>query len=106
MENLEKFTSKFIELSTGELSVLAGIFQPLAIKKMDHLLVNGDYMKDIFFIDEGLFRGYYLKDGEEFTTGFYFSPLMFAELVSLRRNQPTALNVQALKASQCYRAKL
>ena len=104
MNNLSAFTSKFIDLTPIELADLESIFEPVAIKKMDHLMTSGDYIKDIYFINEGIFRGYYIKEGEEFTTGFYYGPIMFAELFSIRRNAPTALNLQALKECDCYKA--
>ena len=104
MEHLKTFTSRFIDLSVTELAALESIFTPFTIKKMDHLMISGVYVKDIYFIDKGLFRGYYLKDGEEYTTGFYYSPLMFAELFSIRKNTPTEFNLQALQESDCYQA--
>lgn len=104
MKNLKKFTSRFMELSPIELAALRDIFVSVNVKKMDHLMVSGDYIKDIYFIDTGIFRGYYLKDGEEFTTGFYYSPLMFAELFSIRRRTHTEVNLQALQDCECYKA--
>lgn len=104
MENLNKFTTRFVDLSTDELEALEQLFKPVEVKKLDHLMVSGDYIKDIYFIDKGLFRGYYIKDGEEYTSGFYYSPLMFAELFSIRRASPTDLNLQALTHCQCYKA--
>jgi len=104
MEHLKAFTARFIDLSVTELVALETIFTPVTIKKMDHLMISGDYVKDIYFIDSGLFRGYYMKEGEEYTTGFYYSPLMFAELFSIRKCTATEFNLQALQESNCYKA--
>lgn len=104
MENLKLFTSYFAELNEKELSDLEALFQPINIKKMDHVLVMGTYVKDLYFFNKGTFRVYHLKDGEEFTTKFLFSPCIYAELFSIRKLTPTFFNIQALTDCDCYKA--
>ncbi|WP_309640254.1 hypothetical protein [Flavobacterium sp.] len=104
MENLKLFTSQFAILTEKELSDLEALFQPMPIKKMDHILVSGNYVKDIYFFNEGIFRVYLLKEGEEFTTKFLYSPCMYAELFSIRKIAPTFINIQALTVCDCYKA--
>ena len=104
MENLKRFSSRYQELNDEELQALENLFQPVTIKKMDHMMVEGDWIRDIFFINQGLFRSYYIKNGEEFTVGFFYAPLMFAEIFSIRKNEPTRLNLQALSEVDCYKA--
>lgn len=104
MENLKLFTSHFANLSENELEALEALFQPVHIKKMDHVLVSGAYVKDLFFLNKGIFRVYHLKDGEEFTTKFLFSPCIYAELFSIRKLTPTFFNIQALTDCECYKS--
>ena len=104
MENLKLFTSYFIELSEKELNDLEALFQPMNIKKKDHVLTLGTYVKDLYFFNKGTFRVYHLKDGEEFTTKFLFSPCIYAELFSIRKLTPTFFNIQALTDCDCYKA--
>ncbi|OYU79459.1 MAG: Crp/Fnr family transcriptional regulator [Flavobacterium sp. BFFFF1] len=104
MENLKLFTSNFADLTEKEFTDLEALFQPMNIKKMDHVLAMGTYVKDLYFFDRGTFRVYHLKDGEEFTTKFLFSPCIYAELFSIRNLTPTFFNIQALTPCDCYKA--
>lgn len=104
MKNLHLFTSQFATLTDKEFSDLEALFQPINIKKMDHVLVSETYVKDIYFFNEGIFRVYLLKEGEEFTTKFLQSPCIYAELFSIRKLTPTFINIQALTNCTCYKA--
>ncbi len=104
MENFKLFTSYFAELTDKELIELQSLFQPMYVKKMDHVLASGTYVKDLFFFNKGTYRVYHLKDGEEFTTKFLYSPCIYAELFSIRKLTPTFFNIQALTDCDCYKA--
>ena len=104
MENIKLFTSQFAALTEKEFSDFTALFQPMPVKKMDHVLVCDTSVKDIYFFNKGLFRVYLLKDGEEFTTKFLNSPCIYAELFSLRKRVPTFVNIQALTDCDCYKA--
>lgn len=104
MENLKQFTAQFAELTEKEFNDLKALFHPMTVKKMDHVLVCDTSVKDIYFFNKGIFRVYLLKDGEEFTTKFLFSPCVYAELFSLRKFVPTFFNIQALTDCECYKA--
>lgn len=104
MENFKLFTSYFATLTQKELADLEALFQPVSIKKMDHVLASGTYVKDLYFFNQGTFRVYNLKDGEEFTTKFMYAPYLYAELFSIRKLEPTFFNIQALSDCECYKA--
>lgn len=104
MENFKDFTAHFAALTASELEALQALFQPVNVKKMDHLLVSGTVVKELFFFNKGTFRVYHLKDGEEFTTKFLYGPCIYAELFSIRKLTPTFLNIQALNHCDCYKA--
>ncbi|OIQ21088.1 MAG: hypothetical protein BM557_04850 [Flavobacterium sp. MedPE-SWcel] len=104
LDSLKIFTSRFCELSDNELEELSQIFKPTPIKRLDHLTTEGNNLNEIFFIAEGIFRGYHLKDGVEYTTNFYFSPSIITDLIAIRSKEPTVLNIQALKNADCYTA--
>ena len=104
MENLKLFTSYFAALTDQEFKDLEALFRPMTVKKMDHVLASGTYVKDLYFFNKGTFRVYQLKDGEEFTTKFLFGPTIFAELFSIRKLTPSFFNIQALTDCDCYKA--
>ncbi|MEM0543407.1 Crp/Fnr family transcriptional regulator [Flavobacterium sp. j3] len=104
MENFKAFTTHFAALTEKEMTDLKDLFEPMSVKKMDHVLASGTYVKDLYFFNKGTFRVYHLKDGEEFTTKFLFSPTIYAELFSIRKLTPTFFNIQALTDCDCYKA--
>lgn len=104
-QNLKTFTSRFANLSQEESEVLLAIFKPFPIKRLNHLFLEGEHISDIFFINEGVMRGYYIKEGKEYTTNFYFGPTIMTDVTSVRKKVPTLMNVQALKTTDCLVAK-
>lgn len=103
-ETLRAFINHFAPLPEEEFSQLAELFRPLAVRKMDHVFREGDNISSLYFVHTGVLRGYYLKDGEEHTCNFFFSPYIMTDLFSVRENTPTLMNVQALKDTECYEA--
>lgn len=97
LDNIRFFLSRFEKLSDEELEAFIGIFKPLSINKLDHLFIESEMVSSIFYINEGVMRGYYNKENEEITTHFYFGPTIVTDLIAVRGTVPTKMNVQALK---------
>ena len=47
-------------------------------------------------------RGYYMQDGNEVTSHFYFAPTLIGDLTSVRMKVNARLNVQALEDAKIY----
>ena len=105
IDNLSFFLSRFAKLSEEELEAFIAIFTPISIKKLDHLFLENDMISHIYYINDGIMRGYYNKENTEITTNFYFGPTMMTDFVAVRSNLPTQMNVQALKNCNCMVAK-
>ncbi|WP_298152372.1 Crp/Fnr family transcriptional regulator [Flavobacterium sp.] len=104
-DNLRFFLSRFANLSEQELEAFTAIFTPISVKKLDHLFLENDMVSDIYYINDGIMRGYFNKQSTDITTNFYFGPTMMTDLVAVRSNKPTQMNVQALKHTNCMVAK-
>ncbi|PZO27894.1 MAG: Crp/Fnr family transcriptional regulator [Flavobacteriaceae bacterium] len=100
-DNLRLFLSRFEKLTDQEMDAFIAIFKPLTIKKLDHLFLEGEMVSSIYYINDGVMRGYYNKENEEITTNFYFGPTMVTDLIAVRGEIPTKMNVQALKNCNC-----
>jgi CRP/FNR family transcriptional regulator, anaerobic regulatory protein len=105
-EALKAFVDHFAPLPNEEFAVFADMFRPLNVRRLDHLFREGDTVTSLYYIHTGLMRCYYLKEGVEHTCNFFFSPYMMTDLLSVRDNVPTIINVQALKDSECYEVDL
>jgi CRP-like cAMP-binding protein len=104
-DNLRFFLSRFAKLSEEELEAFVSIFTPISIKKLDHLFLENDIVSHIYYINNGIMRGYYNKENTEITTNFYFGPTIMTDLIAVRGNKPTQMNVQALKHTNCMVAR-
>ena len=96
-DNLRFFLSRFEKLTDQEMDAFIAIFKPLTIKKLDHLFLEGEMVSSIYYINDGVMRGYYNKENEEISTHFYFGPTIVTDLIAVRGTVPTKMNVQALK---------
>ena len=104
-QNLSIFTSRFVNLSVQESDELLSIFKPYPVKRLNHLFLEGELVDSIYFINEGVLRGYYTKEGVEYTAIFLFGPTMFTDVTSIRKKVSSLINLQALKATDCLVAK-
>lgn len=93
---LQEFTRQFVELSAAELALLEAQLTVRMLKKNDHFLREGDPSTHVAFVQEGHLRGYYVKDGTEFTSNFYFAPTLAGDYYSYARRVRNQINIQAL----------
>ena len=101
-----EFLQRFVSCTQQEAARLFTIFSPVDLNRRDHLQRDGDTVRHIYFIAEGLLRGYYLKDGEEITSTFHFAPTLVGDLAALRSGEPTRQNLQALGPIKVWKAQL
>lgn len=104
-DNLNALLDRFVILNDEELEAFAAIFTPFKIQKLDHLFLEGEMVSSIYYINDGVLRGYYKKDTNEITANFYFGPTMLTDLIAVRENKKTRMNIQALKTSHGMVAK-
>ena len=67
------------------------------ISKGDYFLEEGKICRQIAFIQQGLFRTYYLRDGEEITTCFCKENTLTCSYKSLITQQASDLSIQAIE---------
>jgi CRP-like cAMP-binding protein len=77
------------------------LFEPLEVKKNDHLLRAGEIARYVYFVERGCLRQYFINNnGEDRTIYFKVENGWCSELVSFLDNKPTELFVQALEDSK------
>ncbi|MFN7776768.1 hypothetical protein [Flavobacterium sp.] len=77
----------------------------MCIKKLDHLILENDMVSSIFFVNEGIIRGYYNRKDQEITTNSYYGQTMITDLIAVRTEKPTLMNFQALQHANCMVAQ-
>lgn len=91
---------RVVECSDKDFAKLVPLFERLEVKKNEHLFQSGEIAKNVYFIQKGCLRQYYINtSGDERTIYFKIENGWCSELASLLNNIPTELNLQALENS-------
>ncbi len=98
--NLEKFISKYVNLSGVELDDITNRFKGKEVKKHGYLLRQGDTCKDLVFVQKGCLRLYYVKDNIEVSVWFAFQQSSAIEIYSFISGNPSNYFLQAIEDSE------
>ncbi|SOD96118.1 Crp/Fnr family transcriptional regulator [Spirosoma fluviale] len=101
-----QFLQRFCPFTETESDALFALFEPLAAGRKQHLQQEGDRVERVYFVQSGVLRGYYLKEGEEITSNFYFGPTLTGDVVALREKTTTRLNIQVIEEGILWQARL
>jgi CRP-like cAMP-binding protein len=89
------------KISDKDCARVIQLFEPLEIKKNEHLYRAGQVVRYVYFVEQGCLRQYYINNnGEERTIYFKTENGWCSELVSFLDKKPTELYVQALEHSK------
>lgn len=71
LETLRIYFNKFLKLDDTEWEDFKSCLTSMNIRNQEQILKQGEHCNFIAFIQEGTFRFYYDKDGEEKITAFF-----------------------------------
>jgi CRP-like cAMP-binding protein len=97
---LFQYFKNFNPLSKEAEQAIAGISKIISIKKNIDLQPIGYTCKTIYFINKGVARIYYYKDGIDITEGFYFENNIIARVESLFTGKPSRKAIQILEDAE------
>jgi CRP-like cAMP-binding protein len=100
MEQLFQYFKKFNQLSQEAENAIAEICSIVCIKKNKDLQPIGHTCKTIYFINKGVARIYYFKDGIDITEGFFFENSIIARVESLFTGKPSRKAIQVLEDAE------
>ncbi len=93
---------KYSTMTHDELDVLESIIVPHKYAKGEMILSEGDVCKNIYYIERGLIRQFYFKNGKQITEHLGEDHTIFMCIESLFREEPTKLQVEALEPTLVY----
>jgi CRP-like cAMP-binding protein len=102
MEKLVQNVSNITPLSEGLKHYLTENIKPVLYPKKSILLKPGQISNRMYFIDSGLLRGYYLKDGKEVTTWFMAENEFVISILSFYTQQPGYEYIEVLEDSKLW----
>lgn len=97
MRIVRRFTRRLLELSTEELRLVADLFVRREVYKGELLLGENDIARDIIFIEKGLLRQFYFKEGRDITENFACDGDGAMCIVSLFTGRRNCLQLESLE---------
>lgn len=105
MEQIRAYFNNFLPLTDNEWNDLAPCFQKEEFKKKDFLIREGENCEFIAFIAEGIYRFYYVQEGEEKVTAFFFPGDFVTNYRSFLTGKPSEHYIESLKPAVIYKIK-
>ena len=93
---------KYSTMTHDELDILEGILEPVKYGKGEMILAEGEVCRGISYIEKGLVRQFYNKNGKEVTEHLGVDHTIFMCIESLFTEEPSRLQVEALEATLVY----
>lgn len=97
---LFQYFKKINQLSNEAEEAIVGLSNIINIKKNKDLQSIGHTCKTIYFVNKGVARIYYYKDGIDITEGFYFENDIIARVESLFKGKPSLKAIQILEDAE------
>ena len=93
---------KYSTMTHDELDVLESILVPRKYAKGEMILTEGDVCKDIGYVERGLVRQFYQKNGKELTEHIGVEKNIVMCIQSLFKEEPSHLQMEALEPTLIY----
>lgn len=90
---------KLAQLSDSAVNLLLSASTPLALRKGEGAIGEGQMCTRIYFVEQGCLRAFYNRDGVEINTGFFLEHSFATNLKSLRTGAPSEYAIEAMEAS-------
>ena len=93
---------KYSTMTHEELDVLESLLVPIKYGKGEKIPQEGEICRNISYIERGLIRQFYFKNGKEVTEHLGVDHSIFMCIESLFKEEPTRLQVEALEPTLVY----
>ena len=99
---VRELARKYSTMTHDELDVLEDLLVPVKYGKGERILSEGEVCTGISYIEKGLVRQYYIKNGKEVTEHLGVDHSIFMCIESLFKEEPSHLQVEALEPTLVY----
>ncbi len=97
-----ELSRKYSTMTFDELDVLTDILVPMKYAKGDKIVSEGEVCQYIYYIEKGLIRQFYYKNGKEVTEYLGVEHMICMCIESLFKEEPTHLQMEALEPTLLY----
>ncbi|TXD47722.1 Crp/Fnr family transcriptional regulator [Polaribacter sp. IC073] len=100
-KNIHQVISSYIEISDAEWSYYSSMLQLKVIKKKRIVLSEGNICREVFFINKGLLRIFFVdNNGEEKTFHFALENTFATDYKSFLKEVPSNYSIQAMEDTE------
>ena len=96
LSELRARMSEKVAFSDQEWQAFLDLIKVKRLAKNEHLIRAGEMENHLYWMVQGIVRGYYLKDGEELVAGFAFDYSLAGAYDSFLTKLPTNVFIQAI----------
>ncbi len=96
---LKEYLHRLVAFSDEDWEVAMPLFIRKEIKKGDYYLREGQYCNKVSFVESGLFKLFYLKDGEERIMLFFSEGQFVSDYFGFLTSTPSIRPIQAIEDS-------
>lgn len=93
---LRKQVETFTKITDVDWEMLLPFLQLKQLRKNELFIKEGKRANEIGLVIDGMFRQYYIKDGEEKTTYFFFEQHFISAYISCITGKPSLVHIEAL----------
>ena len=93
---------RYSTMTHDELDMLESVLVPMKFQKGEIILGVGDVCTNIYWIQKGLVRQFYYKNGKELTEHMAVENSIVMSIESLFKEEPTRLQIMALEPTIIY----
>lgn len=99
-DQIRRSLSQIINLDAEEFDYFTSLLRTKSLKKREMLLRNGEDCRDIYFINRGCLRYYYMVNGGEKTAQFFFEDSWYTDYESFLSGDPSENFVDAIEDTE------
>lgn len=101
--DLSDFLLSLVSFEPNELEDIMSCFEKKKIKKNTMLIAEGEICRELYFVESGMGRSYYLKeDGKEITQWFFGSGKFMTSVDSFFQESPSLYYLEILEEAEVY----
>lgn len=100
---LSEYLNAIYPLAPEVMEEYTSYWEPVAFKRGDFLTQEGQIERYLYFVQEGLQRSYYLKDGKEYTLAFTYPPSFTGVPDSFMPQKPSRYFLECVTESKLLR---
>ncbi|MBR0182428.1 MAG: cyclic nucleotide-binding domain-containing protein [Bacteroidaceae bacterium] len=93
---------RYCRLEPASIEKLSELLIPMKFMRGDIILKEGEECKCMYYVERGMVRQYYFKNGKDVTEHFSFEGRIVWCIESLLTHKPSQITIEALETSYLY----